>query len=488
MSLAPAPDGVLPLGALCTGVVCAVRGVDLGEGSFVVSDMCFPGLPPQAPLPTLPPAQAPHVAIVSGLGISRSSSMLLVQHMVDWLAGFSGGEADRRVATSVCRVIVAGGLVSSQSGASGARVAASDPSFVKSLPEGRWAPSGGLDMFVDLQRRADATSRDRADASPSDKVGGPVSVWVPVDNQALSIRFPTSPDRDSPSFLFYLPSFPTALCPHLRLPLPPPFPGPPVRPRSFAHVSTRHARRHACGSACLCPGDGHHPSSPHRQAPLSLGVQAGISNGGVEQGNEVGEGRRAQVADAQPVARGDLLIAELAGRVPVDVMPGRGDPTTASLPQQPMHRCLLPGLARMGGEGGAGGLRATNPYDAEVAGVRVMGTSGQNLHDLWRCTEVDSGIALAGASLAFSHLAPTAPDTLPCYPFSTADPFVIGECPHVLFAGDQPRFETALVEGPQGQRVRVIMVPRFDQTGQVVLVNLGSLETQLLQFDTDLGY
>lgn len=44
-------------------------------------------------------------------------------------------------------------------------------------------------------------------------------------------------------------------------------------------------------------------------------------------------------------------------------------------------------------------------------------------------------------------MAPTAPDTLMCYPLNEEDPFVISELPHVFFAGDQQRFETSYIEG-----------------------------------------
>lgn len=42
-------------------------------------------------------------------------------------------------------------------------------------------------------------------------------------------------------------------------------------------------------------------------------------------------------------------------------MPGANDPSTASLPQQPMHRCLMPGAA-----GFPTVTRATNPHAFEV--------------------------------------------------------------------------------------------------------------------------
>lgn len=46
-----------------------------------------------------------------------------------------------------------------------------------------------------------------------------------------------------------------------------------------------------------------------------------------------------------PCREVDLCMSELASAVPVDVMPGHSDPANHSLPQQPLHGCLLPGAA-----------------------------------------------------------------------------------------------------------------------------------------------
>ena len=43
----------LPVGECTTGVVAAVRGRVQPNGDFEVSDVCFAGLPPQAPLPVV---------------------------------------------------------------------------------------------------------------------------------------------------------------------------------------------------------------------------------------------------------------------------------------------------------------------------------------------------------------------------------------------------------------------------------------------------
>jgi len=101
-----------------------------------------------------------------------------------------------------------------------------------------------------------------------------------------------------------------------------------------------------------------------------------------------------------------------------------------------------------------------------------LGSSGQNLADIERFAAAEHpiqvqalGFALQSSSfhplygdgvciaqhmermLRWRHLAPTAPDTLACYPFQTVDPFVIEQCPHVFFAGNQKQFATKLVTG-----------------------------------------
>ena len=70
-----------------------------------------------------------------------------------------------------------------------------------------------------------------------------------------------------------------------------------------------------------------------------------------------------------------------------------------------------------------------------------------------------------------------------CYPFQDKDQFVIEECPHVYFIGNQPAFETAIIDGPAGQSVRLITVPKFKETGEMVLLDMDTLEVESVKFE-----
>lgn len=126
----------------------------------------------------------------------------------------------------------------------------------------------------------------------------------------------------------------------------------------------------------------------------------------------------------------------------------------------------------------------TNPHEFELDGVRFLGTSGQPIDDLAKYSEGDDRLDLMERTLAWRHLAPTAPDTLGCYPFTMEDPFIIETCPHVYYAGNQKKFASRLVKGSAGQQVRLICIPKFSETGAAVLVNIRTLECNLLTMST----
>jgi DNA polymerase delta subunit 2 len=206
---------------------------------------------------------------------------------------------------------------------------------------------------------------------------------------------------------------------------------------------------------------------------------SGSSDGGGWQASDVLKkmAQSEQKALADNVRTLDQFLTAASASMPVDVMPGSDDPSSFLLPQQPLHPCMLPHASQLSTLN-----LCTNPYCCDIDGVRFLGSSGQPLDDMQRYLPSDDRLGTLAASLEFQHLAPTAPDTLGCYPFETNDPFIVRECPHVYFAGNQPRFGTTEVCGAAGQRVRTILVPDFGIDQTCVLVNLDSLECRPISF------
>ncbi|NXG40859.1 DPOD2 polymerase, partial [Psilopogon haemacephalus] len=75
--------------------------------------------------------------------------------------------------------------------------------------------------------------------------------------------------------------------------------------------------------------------------------------------------RRTQAASVEAVKLLDEILLQLCSSVPVDVMPGEFDPTNYTMPQQPLHHCMLP-LSRAY----CTLQLVTNPYQATLEGVR----------------------------------------------------------------------------------------------------------------------
>lgn len=49
-------------------------------------------------------------------------------------------------------------------------------------------------------------------------------------------------------------------------------------------------------------------------------------------------------------------------------------------------------------------------------------------------------------------------------------------CPHLYFVGCQPEFGTRVIEGPEGQAVRLVAVPSFSAAQEIVLVDTETLD------------
>lgn len=103
----------------------------------------------------------------------------------------------------------------------------------------------------------------------------------------------------------------------------------------------------------------------------------------------------------------DKRLAALSSSIPIDLMPGEQEPTTSTMPQSPIHRGILPLASKQ-----ETFQAVMNPYAFEVDGLRFLGTSGQNLDDVWRYSDVEDRLDIAEMMLKWRNIAPTAPDTL----------------------------------------------------------------------------
>lgn len=190
----------------------------------------------------------------------------------------------------------------------------------------------------------------------------------------------------------------------------------------------------------------------------------------------------------------------------------------------------------------------TNPCWLEVGGSSVLATAGQNLDDVFKYVEGEDEkrLELAKNMLEWRHMAPTAPDTLcesipygqtgrnadtyqcgyhfvGCHPFDETDPFILKHAPDVYIVGNQPRFETAVVKSQssfcsphtphlltkqqivldevaadiftcdhtlsddRSEPTRVILSPKFSETGTLVLVHTTTLEVRTVEFGVPEG-
>lgn len=191
--------------------------------------------------------------------------------------------------------------------------------------------------------------------------------------------------------------------------------------------------------------------------------------------------------NASPAEKLDSFLSELLPTVPVTILPGTSDPANVALPQQPLHPALFP-LSRpyanppaQSNETLSGLDSVTNPWEGDIEGWRVLGTSGQTVDDLLKYVDGVEPLEVMEMMLRWRCIAPTAPDTLWCYPFQDDDPLVVQDCPHVYFAGSMRKFEKRVIDGPAGQRVLLVCVPRFRESRQVVLVDMESMDVELVE-------
>lgn len=185
-----------------------------------------------------------------------------------------------------------------------------------------------------------------------------------------------------------------------------------------------------------------------------------------------------------------LLSSKSFNTKTISFMPGSKDPTTLAIPQQPLLKSLLFGIdgKKSMQELEKNNIKfelVTNPFKFEDNGISYLGTSGQNIDNIknYPIAESWTGLEASWLTLNCQHIAPTAPDTLWCYPFHDQDPFIIDTFPNVYFIGNQDQFSTKY-EIDDNRVVRCITIPKFSECPSVVLVDSNSLSCSWIPINT----
>ncbi|XP_044741863.1 DNA polymerase delta subunit 2-like [Chrysoperla carnea] len=177
----------------------------------------------------------------------------------------------------------------------------------------------------------------------------------------------------------------------------------------------------------------------------------------------------------------DEMLSELVQCVSVDVMPGEFDPTNHMLPQQSMEYCMYPQSSKFTTFHGV-----TNPYQFELDGFNFLGTSGQPIKSILSYSNIEDPLEALQRCVQWGHLCPTEPDTLSCYPYYSKDPFIIRDCPHTVFAGNQTKYQNKIYKGPENQEIQLICIPEFAKTQTVAVLNLKTFSTYPVSFQVGL--
>lgn len=161
----------------------------------------------------------------------------------------------------------------------------------------------------------------------------------------------------------------------------------------------------------------------------------------------------------------------------IDMMPGKNDPTSYLLPQQPFHPRILPR---------SGSLEkvhpVTNPCIFSYRNLTILGTSGENVDAIKQHSRIEFSTTALKSTLEWGHVAPLAPDNLGCFPYKDQDPFVIDFEPDVYFAGNQQEFAVTTYSTSSKTKIQLISVPTFEASQGCVTVDLESLEVEFISF------
>jgi len=166
----------------------------------------------------------------------------------------------------------------------------------------------------------------------------------------------------------------------------------------------------------------------------------------------------------------------------VFIIPGEKDPSEAMFPQAPIHRCIFPTSSKRStfhsicnptrleistsSSSTTETKIKTEPNDTPEDSLDIILTSGQNIKDAIRNTNINDPLEMGQKLLEWGHICPTAPDTIPLHPGIEDDIFVVKTLPNLFLIGNQNSFGLR-----EWKKTKVVTVPKFADTGVAVILN-----------------
>ncbi|PWN20536.1 hypothetical protein BCV69DRAFT_282748 [Microstroma glucosiphilum] len=453
-------------GSWITGTVGAFLGTEMETGEFQVQDVCWPGLPERQ-------------SGTKGLGASGAGKNKKVKLEEDESARGSrkGGEEDEYVV--LLSGLDLGG--SSAEGDEGAAAGQEDLGFASNemrlslLSEwigGEIAPQGEdgktTSRIAGVVIAGNLMAVQKADGSLFYAPDG-TTASTGGDSKASLSNKSGKPTAASKASAALNPSPPSVLLSHL-LPLSASLPivlMPGATDPASAALPQQGIHR------AVLQGAGRWSGSPDATSKSKDEAENGVKaprevRGGIELYNNPSW---VQFGSKKILATSGQNLDDIMKYIPVRARAeAAGEQPNGSASQDKMD--LDSGEAAQEGEGA--------PSNSANGASRAAG-AGESQQEMGEEEEEeDERLTAAGRLLEFGHVAPTAPDTLWCFPFTDRDPFILDTTPDVLVIGNQPNFATKIVHhhGHQGEgekeATRVILLPRFSKTGEVALLNLRS--------------
>lgn len=195
-------------------------------------------------------------------------------------------------------------------------------------------------------------------------------------------------------------------------------------------------------------------------------------------GNSIAPGYTKNTEAMEAMNIFDRYLFQLAqSGVKITVMPGKNDPSSSLIPQSPLH----PKILNLSGP--LENVRpTTNPCAMTIDDYQILGTSGENVEAIRQHSKIEFSTTVLKSTLEWGHIAPSAPDNLSCLPFKDHDPLLIEQVPDIYFAGNQPEFGVTTYSCESKSKIQLISVPSFAKTLSCALIDLSSLECELVNF------